>query len=669
MGFAVSDILRFPFFFLLLFPFFFTAYRWVRGIFPRRVRWRCTLLAAPLGFALIMVSVGVLGRAWGNFYQGLWCAWGVVLLAGIFLYRHQRVRQITTSFEKKNWHWRPSDVLFLFFLLASTFLIALVAYRYGLYDEMGIQGHASLTEVLLRGFYPPPFLSFSEIPNRYHFGFNLVTAVFAHGLNLSAVHAIDVLTVVLWVLLCGLTVEICIYWDIPRSAWPWTLILLFLTGGLSWLLASRAPGPAQVPHWQEMYLYGRYLHQNFTNYFFQHPMGLGAVLFIPAFQCFSDYFDRPETKKLALAILFLGALSLAQVMFFSTLLAALGLVFFFRFFQKGQNFLLNLGAGLQVLVLSLFLAFLLGGFFQFSNGNYENFPVRIAWPPDYLSFEYWGRGRYEVLTPLRYVLWYLSSFGLLLLFVPWAWILGFRQRRLGLYLLGFFSLLCLLVSQCLYYPYSGNIRKWFLGFELSAKMLVAITLLPIAFRRSWSRILAVTLILFSSVAPLRYLGDLAFKSISDFRGAEKRLAYTRHQEPRGPMLALVRQLKSCEDCHGRIWSSEELTPYLAIHTGRFLLEMDRSLRSMPVARALIRARQQDLNDLRRFPTLDLLNRLQVEWVVFSCEDFSNLPEVTRVFLQELRGASVDFSGSSEGVCLVAFQRRLSEESGAKAKAD
>ncbi len=655
MGLAASNMVRLLFFFFLVFPFFFTAYRWLREVFPRRLIWRCGVLAVPLGFSLMIVAVGLLGRAFGSFYQGVWIGWGIVLLGGglLQILNYRRKELVVAS----KIQWQFSDGLTIFFLLTSTLLVSLVAHRYALYDELGIQGHASLTEVMLRGIYPPPFLSFAEIPNRYHFGFNLITAIFAYGLKIPAVQAIDLVTVLLWIALGLLSLELCAYWKLPRVAWPWAFLLLFLTGGLSWLLARNAPGPAQVPHWQEMYLYGRYLHQNFTNYFFQHPMGLGAVLFLATIQFFSDYFEKPKAAKLWIGALLLGAMSLAQVMFFSTLLAALGLVFFLRLFRKGVGVFKNVWAGLLTLVLSLALALFLGGFFQFSEGNYENFPVKLAWPPDYLSFEYWGRGRYEPLTLLRYVVWYLSSFGLLLFFIPWALFRAFKDKRQGLWVLGFFCILSLLISQCLYYPYSGNIRKWFLGFELSGKMLVVITLLPLAFSRRWSRVLVIALILSASVCSIRYLGDLSFKNMKSFRGAEKRLAYTRHYAPQGIMKTLVHQLKNCQDCSGRVWSSEELTPYLAIHTGRFLLEMDRSLRSMPVARRLIQERKNDLRDLATAPSLALLDRLQVEWVVFSCDEFTNLTPEVQSFLTDLQTRSVDFGSQVPGQCLFAIQRK------------
>src|SRR6185369_12546658 len=97
-------------------------------------------------------------------------------------------------------------------------------------------------------------------------------------------------------------------------------------------------------------------------------------------------------------------------------LAALGLLYFLRFFQRSVDWRSNLVSGAFVGCVSIALAFALGGFFQFASGSFDGESMKFAWPPGYLRYEYFG-SRFP-MSPWQAALWYVDGFGLLLAVLP-----------------------------------------------------------------------------------------------------------------------------------------------------------------------------------------------------------------------------------------------------------
>jgi hypothetical protein len=618
-------------FLLAIAAYFYLSFILTRRVLPAAGAWRIIALSSPLFLALVLVTVGTVGRFTHNFDMGVWVGSALCLGLALFLQFFRRSPRIPLDFRLK---LTRSDLPLLAVFLFLSFLIVAVSVKYSIYDEQRLQGHQVVVEMILRGKFPPVYTAFPEVPYRYHYGFNLLSALFSKALGLPGYWGIDVAAIFSWLSLFALLLVFLLSLGIPRSALALGILFLTLSGGLSWWLLRDHPETYdmvyQVPQWQQMYVYYRGIHPHFMMYFFQHPMGLGAVLFIGALQYFKIWADEKRRSVLWLGAVLLGALSLAQVMLFVTCLAALGLVFFFRFFSKEISWQANLRDGLGVLAISLLLAFAMGGFFQTAAGL-ENQSILFSWPPSYLRYEYYGSK--FLLGWKETLIWYLSGFGLLFLLIPYAFYRAFRQRSFIIVFLLSFCILCFLIPKFFRYSFSWDIIKWYFGFEFSARLLVIWAYLPWIVKKPWLTLPAWLLVLFGAVTPFNFLSDLTFKK--SFTRAEGRIAYYKQPEPGGVYQSFIDDLKRCSECYGTVWSSPGSSDWLAVQTGYPMVEFDRVTAMMPVSRDKINRRKNDLKRLNTDPNMDLLRSLGIRWAIFTCRDFRNLPEKVQNFLGSL----------------------------------
>ncbi len=606
------------------------AFQLLRRSLGTRSFWELLAASLPLGSALLLLGMGLAGRALHSFDRGLWVGGLACLVLALVLSQRGGREGLEFGLQPK---W--SDLLWIVFAVLSTLGVAVFSWQYAMHDERMVQGHPALVESLLRGTYPLYFLPFPEIPNKYHIGFDIIAAVFSRILSLPGYRGVDVASVYLWIsLVLGLT-GLLRRLGVPRGFLGLALMGVLFTGGLGWMVGGADADPAQVPAWQYATLAGRWVHYHFFFYFFQHPMALGAVIFAGTLDALRRWFDGGGEGALAIAALSLGALSLAHVMFFLTLLAALGTLFCLRLAWQPRDWKNTVRSGLLLFLVAAVLAFALGGFFQMPSAHYAGETARLAWPPGYLRYEYFGAGR--PMSAGQAVLWYLHSFGLFLLVLPWGLYLGFRGRRPIFCLLGIYCLLSFFIPQLVYYSLSSNIQKWFLGFEFSGKILCAAVLLPLCLG-PWVRSLAATVVILSaSLSPLRFVIGLTLQNPDRMGEGGRRLAGVHHTPPQGAFQAVVDLLRNRPGDLGMVWATAGVSRNLAIYAGYPVLEID-NLVAMPVAREVLDRRRNLNAQLSSAPNFDLLRGLGIRWVVFSCGELQRLSPAVRDFLEVLKGA-------------------------------
>lgn len=607
--------------------FFFLGFELYRFLFDETKAWKGLVASLPLSCTLILLLIGLLGRITGDFASGVWVGATVAGAAGVYLALRQR------SFAL-NWRWpiKCLDLPWLGFALLSGAAIAGLSFRYGFHDERLVQGHPALVESLLRGTYPLVFLSFPEIPNKYHIGFDILAALFSKMFRIPGYQGVDIATIFLWtalLLYLGLLLRSL---GVPRKHMALASIFVVFTGGLSWWWPAAFETGARIPEWQYFHVAGRLSHFHFVFYFFQHPMAIGAFLFLGALGYLQAWIGRPDWGRLFAVILVVGALSLAHVMFFVTLLASLGLWFFGRSLRSREAFWNNAAAGAAIFFGGLAIAFALGGFFQLPSTNFSGESVRFAWPPGYLRHEFFAAG--QAISLWQVFQWYLGSLGFFLIVAPVAILAAFRGKCSLLKLVAIYSTLSFFIPQALYYPFSSNVQKWFLGFEYSGKLLSAAIFLPMIGRRTWIWILTYAAVACSAVAPVRFSYDLTLRNPATWTSEQRRIAGIRHAPAEGLFLRLVEFLKSQQEAPGPIWATLGMSRALANRAGYPVLEID-NLVAMPISREKIQRRQVLLKELWQRPSEALLRELGVRWVIFTCAEHAKASVAVKDFISGL----------------------------------
>lgn len=644
-------------FFLALLPFYALAFLWTLRLSSVRSWVEAALSAIPLALALFTVGVGIPGR----FLQDLGVAFAISSVACLTVSLVLLARR-RSAWPQTRWPFRRADLSWMGVLAVVSLLVGIVTYRYAIFDEVRLQGHIPVVEQMLRGHFPPSYIAFPEVDFRYHYAFNILAALLAKAFHLPGYLGIDLATGLCWV---GFVVGLLRLFrglSIPRNGWALAFVFVALSGGMSWLLVPRHDGGAgmlfQLPHWQQMFIFGRVIHPSLIMYFFQHPVSLGLVFFLAMLRCFQRWSEDGDRLSYVTGVFFLGALSLAQVMLFATSLAGLGAVFFYRFFRADIPRAKNFFEGLGVLLGALAMAFALGGFFQWTAGA-ESQPLRLTWPPGYLRNEFYARGR--TIAWWHALTWYFSGFGLALLLIPLAWWRAWRARRefLVLFLLAF-GVFSFLVPHFFQYSFSWDIVKWFFAFEFSGRILAAWAFWPWVARGAARQALAWALVLFGTVTPLRFLGELAFRSGASFTRAELRIAGYRRPEWRGAFAALTERMIAAPENYGMVWSSPSTSVSLAMATGFPMIQLDFNTVAMPVGRQRIADRQAVLKTLAENPSRPLLQELGLRWIVFSCAEAKGLSPTAKRLLQELEAdPGVEKFTHSEGPrdCFQAYRLR------------
>lgn len=220
--------------------------------------------------------------------------------------------------------------------------------------------HDGVVTVLARGIVPPVHPLFPTEPFRYHYGFDVLAAQLRAFTGASADDVIDGATIVCFVLLMGMARELGATLG-GRLGSSIAMILVPFGGGLLSVFFWGQSGPME---WRWSAIPAEWLHLEIPppviSNFFQHPQSLGMPLALAVLRVFVDDDDHP--LRLVTGGLMLGALALAQIVFFGVLGLVLGVVVVYRFARRRD--LRRAAASVGALLGALGVAYLLGGMLE-----------------------------------------------------------------------------------------------------------------------------------------------------------------------------------------------------------------------------------------------------------------------------------------------------------------
>jgi hypothetical protein len=347
--------------------------------------------------------------------------------------------------------------------LLALVLVVWAARKNFLWDEFN--GHDPLVSVIARGVSPPEHPLFPGEPFRYHYGFDVLSGEVRAFTGLFAPDAIDVVTI--WCFVMLLVAGASIGADLAGDRGGRLAMLLgpFGTGTLLYLLLPEL-GRFEI-HWSV--IPSAWLHSvppPIISNFFQHPQGLGMPVSLAILQLFdgTEAEEGARTRRIVLGAILLGMLSLAQIVFFLILGAALGVSTLWRAARARR--MRPAAIELALLLGALGIAYLLGGFFE-----------RHLGPPAAkmidLGRSFFGEGIG------RSILHHLVAFGLPLIAVPLA-LIRIRERAPALRVaLIAAAAIGFIVPNLIVYQRSWDIVKFFGAGGFFANILLADLLAPL----------------------------------------------------------------------------------------------------------------------------------------------------------------------------------------------
>jgi len=381
----------------------------------------------------------------------------------------------------------------------TTVPISVLAFGGYFHDTVAPNGHMSFVAQLQNGSFAPRYLGYSQIPLRYHYGFDLVCA------GLTALTRISIPTAIRVTTIFGWAYSWCLAWLLGerltgrRDGGLWTAIAAMLGSGLVAFLAPFLHGISWESRLTGFYTFGTgtYLNPPFVSYIFQHPFSLGFPLaFAVLLACVkkgdrhlaaarkegaepsvarsqSPFSTHGGSSSDWLIGLILAALSLTQSVLFVTLAATLA--FTEIVVRRRWSFAAVLAAAFAA-------AWCMGGMLFTRVPNSAPSGMHFAFWPITVSSEHAGEPVWH--WSLRVLAWHLVTFGFLLPLGIWGlWLV--RQLRLALLLLIAGGLA---VRLCLDYEYTWDMVKfstvaaWALGIAAGAALAQIATLRGIAGR-------------------------------------------------------------------------------------------------------------------------------------------------------------------------------------------
>jgi hypothetical protein len=311
------------------------------------------VLPAGLGLCLWLAGVHAASLAAGSLVVGLPAATLALAAAGAIA---ERARRRRTDPEPPTGE-RPSPILWIS-MVATAALLAPAALRFWFHDELPFTGHMSTAAQMQNGVYPPRHLALPDVPLRYHYGFDLLTACLTALFRLQVDRAIDVATIGLWCL------SWCLFWVLGErlsgraGAWL-TPVCALLAGGAP--VACDRPGPS--PWYSVTVECGAgnlSVNAPVASYFFQHPWALGLPIAATAALLLTERRAPSAAARLFALGLAVALLSLGEIVLFAGMLPAL--VVAEAWYEDGLEVRRG-GALLAVLAVALGAARLAGGFF------------------------------------------------------------------------------------------------------------------------------------------------------------------------------------------------------------------------------------------------------------------------------------------------------------------
>ncbi len=287
-----------------------------------------------------------------------------------------------------------------------TLPIAAVAFR-GHFDELMPHGHLNEIAQFQNDYFPPQYLGFTNVPLRYHYGFDLVCAGVTALTRLRKDLAIDLTTIFGWAYAWCLAWVLGVRLTGRESGGPWTAFMTLFGGGVAALIGA-CIRPTNLFDCLtgnfSLGLDGIRATPPLTCNIFQHPFSLGLPLALATLLTALKPIPPDglaATKRMtwsrgAALGLFLAALAITQSVLFVCLLGTL--VFTEVVLAGGWHFV-----GIALVVLAI--APLMGGLLFTRVPDSPSMGLHLQfWPLASLKSNYW----------LRVISFYVATFGLLL---------------------------------------------------------------------------------------------------------------------------------------------------------------------------------------------------------------------------------------------------------------
>jgi hypothetical protein len=389
-----------------------------------------TILAPGLALVVWLTSVHVAALVLRSFVRGIVAGTIAVAVAGAVAFFVMRRRPDVTSGRRcSRWLWVSA--------LAATVVIAPAALQWNFHDELSPLGHMAMAGEIQNDVYPPRHLVFAEVPLRYHYAFDLLTASIGSVGRVPIDDAIDLATLGLW------AYAWCLAWVLGerlgiRRPWLTSVCTLFV-GSLP--VGCSRKGESIIRDVVSMRWRGGRPCANppLVSYFFQHPWSIGLPLALLVLLLLTEREAKSPRARLAAIALVLGLLSLGQIVLFACLLPT---VIVAEAWHGGR---VDVRRGAQMLLAAaaaLALAWAMGGFFTAAPGLAHGFGLELVPGSD---FDLAGA-----------IVWNLRSLGLALP-LGLVGLVVLRRERLALALLVGGSLL---VVNAVRYAYSWDIAKF-----------------------------------------------------------------------------------------------------------------------------------------------------------------------------------------------------------------
>jgi hypothetical protein len=635
---------------LALLPFIFLAWRSLR--FTGLPAWHRLSFAYGLSFAWIVLLVTISGRLTHQLDASLLLGSIVALGIGLSLGRGN-FREL---FQKKDWSgWH---LLFGFWLLATTLLIAGIAKHYDFHDQLRTQSHPAVIESILRGNFPPQLQVFPELPLKYHFGGDLVATLIAHCFGLSGVHAIDVVQILGWVF-----TSLCLY-SVARTlgcsrflsflALQWVL----MGAGWTYLLKPLLDLPLGTGlgnyNWPDSYvIFQRYLNPGVFSWFFQTPYCTGLAVFFTYLTLLHAWFRRPASSLLVLSSLVLGALSLFHLTLFLGALACSIAAILARVASKESKGIEGFFAAGFLGLTAIAVSLLLGGFFTFSP-NFTSGLLSFQWKPGYL------RNAHDIgsqpITFTQACLWYLCTLGSLVFWsLPLMGVNLWLQRQFYrpiLFFLLCFALGSFLTPQFFRYRFSWDIIKWFTMFQISMSLMALATISAARMKQWWIVLLLLLSIFLDALPSYRMLWELNFSTPASHQGSQR--SWFGIQVPaKEPWLQYIESKLLERPWEEMVLANPAVSDALSIHTGQAMAQMDYITLAFGVSSRMTGQRKTLIQRLLQNFDLEDLRKSPVRWLVFSCKEMNTkFSEASQATLEKsvLTADLVDLSPPSSMGC-------------------
>jgi hypothetical protein len=214
-------------------------------------------------------------------------------------------------------------------LAVTLAFISVVVFRQNIHDEVQLPSHQSITSQLANGQYPPIHPLFPAAELRYHYGFDVLSALAVLMLRIRVDQAIDLVSLAAWIATFLAAWAMGARLTTSRGALLAALIVCF-AGGLPWL-GTWVDGNALLQGYEAG---TQRVNPPFVGIFFQHPWSVGTPVWCAALLLADSSVTATTRSGWALVILALcvAALALFHIVLFAMfgLAVAIGLAVQYR---------------------------------------------------------------------------------------------------------------------------------------------------------------------------------------------------------------------------------------------------------------------------------------------------------------------------------------------------